>query len=81
MIAIDTVTALPIDTTHGITCSRCTSALERRVRHTNVAAVRECDRLSRIQDEIMATAYATELADANRARYGSPARMVAYYRP
>jgi hypothetical protein len=78
MIAIDTVTALPIDTTHG---SRCTSALERRVRHTNVAAVRECDRLSRIQDEIMATAYATELADANRARYGSPARMIAYYRP
>jgi hypothetical protein len=81
MIAIDTITALPVDTTHGVICGRCTSALERKVRHESVAAVRECDRLSRIQDEISETAYATELADANRARFGSSARMIAYYRP
>lgn len=81
LIEIDTVTGLPTDTTHGITCGRCTKALERRVRHANVPAVRECDRLSRIQDEVEATRYATELRDAHRLQFGTPAPLVAYYRP
>lgn len=68
MIQIDTVTDLPVDTFYGIVCGRCTSAVDRKVRHASVDAVRECDRLSRIQDEVLATMIATEMADAKRLR-------------
>lgn len=79
-IEIDTVTGLPTDTSHGITCGRCTSALQRRVRHQNVTAVRECDRLSRIQDEVEAVRYLAELGDAKRAA-APRVPLVAYHRP
>jgi hypothetical protein len=63
---IDAVTNLPIETSHGISCGNCMKHLERRVRHANVAAVRECYRRTAIEIEIDATRIATELADARR---------------